>query len=142
MFGPIELSVYLKSFCDLNVTQTHISSLTTNMNGESFKTKLNKKTFIQSKLYFPEATQSIKPAVINREKGKYVSHSTVLEKRKDLKPNIAYEEVDVSKQKKLKLKDILLDENFQKLDEKHVYCHYCDTGKSITLHRPNDGDCL
>lgn len=38
--------------------------------------------------------------------------------------------------------DILLDENFEKLDEKHVYCHYCDTGKSITLHRANDSDCL
>ncbi|EXX61378.1 hypothetical protein RirG_171690 [Rhizophagus irregularis DAOM 197198w] len=37
---------------------------------------------------------------------------------------------------------MLLDENFEKLDEKHVYCHYCDMGKSITLHRPNDGDRL
>jgi hypothetical protein len=133
---------YLKSFRDLNVTQTRISSLAANMNGESSKTKLNKKIFIQTKLHFPEDTQSIKPIITNREKGKYVSRSIVPEKRKDLESNTAYEEVDFSKQKKLKLKDILLDENFEKLDEKHVYCHYCDTGKSITLHRPNDGDRL
>ncbi|CAB4444986.1 unnamed protein product [Rhizophagus irregularis] len=144
IFGPIELSVLFKDrvFRDLNVIQTRISSLATNMNGESSKTKLNKKIFIQSKLHFPEATQSIKPAVTNREKGKYVSHSTVPKKRKDLEPNTTYEDVDFPKQKKPKLKDILLDENFEKLDEKHVYCHYCDTGKSITLHRPNDGDRL
>ena len=37
---------------------------------------------------------------------------------------------------------MLLDENLEKLDEKHVYCHYCDTGKPIILHRPNDGDRL
>jgi len=40
------------------------------------------------------------------------------------------------------LNDILFDKNFEKLDEKHVYCHYCDIGKSITLHQPNDGDRL
>jgi hypothetical protein len=106
-----------------------ISFLAANMNGESSKTKLNKKTFIQTKLHFPETIQSIKPIVTNREKGKYVNCSIVSEKRKDLESNTAYEEVDFPKQKKLKLKDILLDENFEKLDKKHVYCHYCDTGK-------------
>ncbi|CAB4409102.1 unnamed protein product [Rhizophagus irregularis] len=126
----------------LGFIQSGSNKHATNMNGESSKTKLNKKTFIQSKFHFPEATQSIKPAVTNREKGKYVSHSTVPKKRKDLEPNTTYEDVDFPKQKKPKLKDILLDENFEKLDEKHVYCHYCDTGKSITLHRPNDGDRL
>ena len=37
---------------------------------------------------------------------------------------------------------LLLDKKFEKLDEKHVYYYYCDTGKSITLHWPNDGDRL
>jgi hypothetical protein len=111
------------------------------MNGESSKAKLNKKTFVQSKLYFPEATHSTKPTV-SKEKGKCVSHSTVPKKRKDLEPDIVDEKADIPKQKKPKLRDMLLDENFEMLDEKHVYCHYCDTGKSITLHRPNDGDRL
>jgi len=47
--------------------------------GRSFsKVKLNKKTFIQSKLCFPEITQS----TTNKEKGKYVSCSVVSEKKK------------------------------------------------------------
>ncbi len=37
---------------------------------------------------------------------------------------------------------LLLDKKFEKLDEKHVYCHYCDMAKLITLHWPNDGDRL
>jgi len=102
------------------------------MNGgrSSLKTQLNKKTFIQSKLCFPETTQS----TINKEKGKYVSHLVVSEKRKDSNSDITHEIVDVSKQKKLRLNDMLLDKKFEKLDEKYVYCHYCDMGKSITLH--------
>ncbi|CAI2175721.1 17612_t:CDS:2, partial [Funneliformis geosporum] len=67
-------------------------------------------------------------------KGKDVSRSVVPEKRKEPKPDAVHEKVDILKQKKPKLKDMLLDENFEKLDEKHV--------KSITLHRLNDGDRL
>lgn len=69
------------------------------MSGESSNAKLNKKTFVQSKLYFPETTHSTKPTV-SKEKGKCVSRSTVPEKRKDLEPDIVYEKVDIPKQKK------------------------------------------
>ena len=63
-------------------------------------------------------------------------------KKKNSNSDITHKIVDVSKQKKPRLNDILFDKNFEKLDEKHVYCHYCDIGKSITLHQPNDGDRL
>jgi len=113
------------------------------MNGESSKAKSGKKNFVQSKLYFSETIQSTKPtAHINKGKGNAVSHSVIPEKRKEPEPDTVHEKVDIPKRKKPNLKDMLLDENFEKLDEKHVYCHYCDTGKSITLHRSNDGDRL
>ncbi|CAI2190724.1 6412_t:CDS:2, partial [Funneliformis geosporum] len=76
--------------------------------GSSSNTKLNKKTFVQFKLHFPETTRP----TASKEKGKCVSHRSVVpEKRKDS-------------------------------DEKHVYCYYCDMGKSITLYRPNNSDHL
>ncbi|CAB5380605.1 unnamed protein product [Rhizophagus irregularis] len=107
------------------------------MNGESSKANSSKKTLIQSKLHFSKTIQS----TISKGKGKNVS-CLVPEKRKEPESDTVNEKVEVPKQKKPNLKDMLLDENFEKLDEKHVYCHYCDMGKSITLHRPNDGDRL
>jgi hypothetical protein len=108
------------------------------MNGESSK-KQNKKIFVQTKLFFPELTEP----TTSQEKGKgkdvIRSCSFIPNKRKEPEPDITYGKRNTSKQK---LNDMLLDENFEKLDEKHVYCHYCDTGKPITLHRPNDGDRL
>ncbi|CAG8767700.1 8615_t:CDS:1, partial [Funneliformis caledonium] len=58
-----------------------------NGGGSSSKAQLNKKTFIQSKLCFPETTQS----TTNKEKGKYVSCSVVSEKRKDSNSDITHE---------------------------------------------------
>ncbi|CAG8857215.1 16110_t:CDS:2, partial [Gigaspora margarita] len=28
--------------------------------------------------------------------------------------------------------------NLEKIDSWHIYCHYCDTGQPITLHRIDD----
>ena len=73
-----------------------------NSDESSSKAQLNKKIFIQFKLYFSEITQS----TTNKEKGKYVSRSVISEKRKDSNSDITHKIVDVSKQKKLRLNDI------------------------------------
>src|ERR1041384_1216635 len=111
------------------------------MNGEPSK-KQNRKTVVQTKLYFPVLAESMQTSAV-KEKGKEKHVSSLIpEKRKEPEPDITYEKRNTRKQKAPKLNNMLLDENLEKLDEKHVYCHYCDTGKPITLHRPNDGDRL
>lgn len=38
---------------------------------------------------------------------------------------------DPSNSKHRKLYDMLIDENLEKLNEKHMYCHYCDAGNQL-----------
>lgn len=85
------------------------------MNSEFFKANSSKKTLIQSKFYFSKTTQS----TISKGKGKDISY-LIPEKRKKLESNTIHEKVKVLKQKKPNLKDMLLDKNFEKLDEKYV----------------------
>ncbi|CAG8702531.1 4034_t:CDS:1, partial [Gigaspora rosea] len=84
------------------------------MTGESFK-KQNKKTFIQAKLSFSISTEP----TASQEKEKHVTNSCTLvpKKREEPETNFTYEKKDTLKQK---LDNMLLDENFEKLDEKHV----------------------
>ncbi|CAG8823942.1 11543_t:CDS:1, partial [Racocetra fulgida] len=38
-------------------------------------------------------------------------------------------------QKILTLQEFLKDSNLEKIDNQHIYYHYCDTGQPITLHQ-------
>ncbi|CAG8834437.1 31327_t:CDS:1, partial [Gigaspora margarita] len=83
------------------------------MTGESSK-KQNKTMFIQAKLSF---SISIEPAA-SQEKEKHVTDSCILVPKKREEPEtILLMKKNTLIQKALKLDNMLLDENFEKLDE-------------------------
>ncbi|RIB13069.1 hypothetical protein C2G38_2041274 [Gigaspora rosea] len=95
-------------------------------------TPAKRKTFVQTKLNFPVALDGSftekrlqdNPPPINIDTNQVTKPSSTNKARGNRKIPT--------------LQKFLKDSNLEKIDSRHIYCHYCDTGQPITLHRIND----
>jgi len=94
------------------------------------KSIVKRKTLVQTKLNFPVALYT--------EKKTQKNNSTPFTNVKQvIKPSSKSK--TQSNRKIPKLQEFLEDSKLEKIDNWHVYCHYCDTGQPIILHRVDDG---
>ena len=90
-----------------------------------------RKIFMQTKLNFPVALCGF-----TEEKTQKNNSTSFTSVKQVTKPDSKSK--TQSNRKVLTLQELLKDSKLEKVDNWHIYCHYCDTGQPITLHRVDD----
>ncbi|RIB11198.1 hypothetical protein C2G38_128256 [Gigaspora rosea] len=99
---------------------------------EESTTPTKRKTFVQTKLNFPVALDG--PFTEKKSQKSFTNTNT----SQATIPNPNPKSKTHSNRKVPTLQEFLKDSKLEKIDNRHVYCHYCDTEQPIILHRIDD----
>ncbi|UZO09827.1 uncharacterized protein OCT59_030040 [Rhizophagus irregularis] len=95
---------------------------------------VKRKAYVQTKLNFPV---KVNDSPSTERKIQKDNSTLFINAKQAIKPKA---QIKTQSNRKIPiLGEFLKDPKLEKLSNNQVYCHYCDTGTPITLHRINDG---